>query len=105
MEVRREQRTRLVVLQEPGLQEGGRRLLRGDRLLLRRLRDTETEHEHFVHRVKGSGVWLGSGKILLDSGVHLAARAVGMAASSGLTLVIFSLKITPQTLSFFSKKN
>ena len=55
VEVRWEQRTRLVVLQEPGLQEGGRRLLRGDRLLLRRQGDTETKHEHFVHRVKGGG--------------------------------------------------
>ena len=35
VEVRRKQRTRLVVLQEPGLQEDGRRLLRGE---------TETEH-------------------------------------------------------------
>ena len=44
VEVRREQRSRLVMLQESWLQEGGRRLLRGDRLLLRRQGDTETEH-------------------------------------------------------------
>ena len=56
--------------------------------------DTETEHKHFMHRVKGGGVWLGCGKRLLDSGVRLAARAVSLAASSGLQLVIFSLKIT-----------
>ena len=40
-------------------QEGSRRLLRGDRLFLRRQRDTETEPKAFVHRVEGAGVWLG----------------------------------------------
>ena len=85
------------------LQEGGRRLLRGDRILLRRQVDTETEHKHFMHRVKGGGLWLGCGKRLLDSGMHLAARAVSLAASSGLGHVIFSLKVTSQTLVFFQK--
>ena len=74
-----------------GLQEGGSRLLRGDCIFLRRQVDTETEHEHFMHRVKSGGVWLGCGKRLLDSGMLLAARAVSLAASSGLGLVIFSL--------------
>ena len=86
--------------QAGGLQEGGRRLLKGDRILLRRQVDTETEHKHFMHRVKGGGVWLGCGKRLLDS---QAVRAVSLAASSGLGLVIFSLNITSQTLVFFSK--
>ena len=45
MEVRLEQQTRLVVLQKSGLQEGGRRLLRGDRLFLSRQGDTETMNE------------------------------------------------------------
>ena len=65
--------------------------------------DTETKHKHFMHRVKGSGVWLGYGKRLLDSGMRLAARAVSLAASSGLGLVIFLLEITSQTLVFFQK--
>ena len=86
-----------------GLQEGGRRLLRGDRILPRRQVETETEHKHFMRRVKGGGLWLGCGKRLLDSGMPLAARAVSLAASSGLELVIFSLKITFQTLVFFLK--
>ena len=63
--------------------------------------DTETDHKHFNNRVKGGGVWLGCGKRLLDSGMRLAARAVSLAASSGLGLVIFSLKFTSQTLVFF----
>ena len=42
VEVRQEQQTRLVVLQKAGLQEGGRRLLRGHRILLKRQVDTET---------------------------------------------------------------
>ena len=58
VEVRRKQRTGLVVLQEPGLQKCGRRLLRGERLFLRKQGDTKTEHEHFVSRVKGTRVWL-----------------------------------------------
>ena len=103
MEVRREQRTRLVVmLQEPGL-AGCRKAAggcSGDRILPGRQVDTETEHKHFMHRVKGGGVWLGCGKRLLDS---QAVRAVSLAASSGLGLVIFSLKITSQTLFFFQK--
>ena len=103
VEVRQEQQTRLVVLQKAGLQEGGRRLLRGHRILLRRQVDTETEHEHFMHRVEGGRVWLGCGKRLLDSGVRLAARAVSLAASSGLQLVIFSFKFTSHTLVVFSK--
>ena len=103
VEVRQEQQTRLVVLQKAGLQEGGRRLLRGHRILLRRQVDTETEHEHFMHRVEGARVWLGCGKRLLDSGVRLAARAVSLAASSGLQLVIFSFKFTSHTLVVFSK--
>ena len=103
VEVRREQRTRLVVLQEAGLQEGGRRLLRGHRILLRRQVDTKTEHERFMQRVEGARVCFGCGKRLLDSGVPLAARAVSLAASSGLGLVIFSLKFTFQTLVFFFK--
>ena len=103
MEVRQEQQTRLVVLQKAGLQEGGRRLLRGHCILLRRQVDTETEHEHFMHRVEGGRVWLGCGKRLLDSGVRLAARAVSLAASSGLQLVIFSFKFTSHTLVVFSK--
>ena len=86
--------------QAGGLQEGGRRLLRGDRILLRRQVDTETEHENFMHRVKGGGVWLGCGKRLLDS---QAVRAVSLAASSGLGLVIFSLNHFPDTFFFFSK--
>ena len=91
-----------------GLQECGRRLLSGDRILLRRQVDTETENKHFMHRVKGGRVWLGCGKRLLDSGMFLAARAVSQAtyssaASSGLGLVIFFVKITSQTLVFFSK--
>ena len=65
--------------------------------------DTETEHKHFMHRVKGGGLWLGCGKRLLDSGMRLAARAVSLAASSGLQLVIFSLKFTSHTLVVFSK--
>ena len=101
LEVRLEQRTRLVVLQEAGLQEAHRGLLGGDCILLRRQVDTETEHEHFMHRVKGGGVWLGCGKRLLDS---QAVRAVSLAASSGLGLVIFSLKITSQTFVFFFQK-
>ena len=52
--------------------------------------DTETEHKHFMHRVKGGRVWLGCGQRLLDSGMCLAARAVGLAASFGLRLIIFS---------------
>ena len=56
VEVRREQRTRLVVLQEAGLQEGGRRLLRGHHILLRRQVDTKTKHKHFMHRVEGGRV-------------------------------------------------
>ena len=84
--MRWEQRTRLVVLQEAALQEGGRRLLSGHRILLRRQVDTGTEHEHFMHRVEGGKVWLGCGKRLLDRGVRLAARAVSPAASSGLDL-------------------
>ena len=79
--------------QAGGLQEGGRRLLRGDRILVRRLVDTETEHEHFMHSVKGSVVWLGCGKRLLDSGVCLAARAVSLTASSGLRLEFFFQKL------------
>ena len=77
----------------------GRRLLRGHRILLRRQVDTETEHEHFMHRVEGGRVWLGCGKRLLDSGVPLplAARAFSLAASSGLQLVIFSFKFTSHT--------
>ena len=67
--------------QPGGLQEGGRRLLRGNCILLRRQVDTETEHEHFMHRVKG--VWLGCGKRLLDTGLRLAAMAVSLAACSG----------------------
>ena len=51
--------------------------------------DTENEHKHFMSRVKAGGVWLGRGKRLLDSGMRLAARAVSLAASSGLGLVIF----------------
>ena len=101
VEVRLERRTGLVVLQVPGVQEGGRRLLRGDRLFLRRQGDTETEYEAFVHRAEGAGVWLGCGKRLLDSlapsvlwdvrfsvnlqPVRLAARAVTLASSHGLT--------------------
>ena len=65
--------------------------------------DTETEHKHFNNRVKGGGVWIGCGKRLLDSGMRVAARAVSLAASSGLRIVIFSLKITSQTLVFFFK--
>ena len=65
--------------------------------------DTKTKHEHFMHSVKGGGVWLGCGKRLLDSGMRLAARAVSLAASSGLRLVIFFLKITSKTLVFFQK--
>ena len=103
LEVRLEQRTRLVVLQEAGLQEAHRGLLRGDCILLRRQVDTETEHEHFIHRVEGGRVWLSCGKRLLDSGVHLAARAASLAAISGLGLVIFSIKITSQTIVFFFK--
>ena len=76
VEVRQEQQTRLVVLQKAGLQEGGRRLLRGHLILLRRQVDTETEHEHFMHRVEGGRVWLGCGKRLLDSAMRSAARAV-----------------------------
>ena len=45
MEVRLERQTRLVVLQKPRLQEGGRKLLRGDRLFLRRQGDTDTMNE------------------------------------------------------------
>ena len=65
--------------------------------------DTETEHEHFMHRVEGARVWLGCGKRLLDSGMRLAARAVSLAASSGLQLVIFSFKFTSHTIVVFSK--
>ena len=65
--------------------------------------DTETEHEHFMHRVEGGRVWLSFGKRLMDSGVHLAARAVSLATSSGLQLVIFSFKFTSHILVFFSK--
>ena len=88
-----------------GGQVAGRRqeAAQGDRILLRRQVDTETEHKHFMHRVKGGGLWLGCGKRLLDSGMHLAARAVSLAASSGLGHVIFSLKVTSQTLVFFQK--
>ena len=88
-----------------GGQVAGRRqeAAQGDRILLRRQVDTVTEHKHFMHRVEGSRVWLGCGKRLLDSGVRLAARAVSLAASSGLRHVIFSLKITSQTLVFYSK--
>ena len=81
----------------------GRRLLMGHRILLRRQVDTETEHEHFMHRVEGARVWLGCGKRLLDSGVRLAARTVSLAASSGLQQVIFSFKFTSHTLVVFSK--
>ena len=105
MEVRREQRTRLVVLQEAGLQESDKRLLRGHRILLRRQVDTETEHEHFMHRVEGARVWLGCGKRLLDSGVRLAARAFSLAASSGLQLVFSLLNSLPIQLWFFQKLN
>ena len=103
VEVRREQQTRLVVLQEAGLQEGGRRLLRGHRILLRRQVDTETEHKHFMHRVEGGRVWLCCGKRLLDSSMGLADRAVSLATNSGLRLVIFTFKLRFQTLVFFSK--
>ena len=70
--------------QAGGLQEGGRKLLKGDRILLRRQVDTETEHKHFNNRVNCGGVWIGCGKRLLDSGMRLAARVVSLAASSGL---------------------
>jgi hypothetical protein len=96
VEVRREQRTRLVVLQEPrlaGCRKAAGGCSEGARILLRRQVDTETEHKHFMHRVKGGGVWLGCGKRLLDS---QAVRAVILAASSGLGLVIFSLNISSQ---------
>ena len=76
-------------------------LLRSLLSLLRRQVDTKTEHKHFMHRVKGGGVWFGCGKRLQDSGMLLAARAVSLAASSGLGLVIFFLNITSQTLVFF----
>ena len=49
MEVRLERQTRLVVLQKSGLQEGGRRLLRGYRLFFSRQGDTETMNEIIKH--------------------------------------------------------
>ena len=76
----------------------------------------ETEPLAFMHRLEGAGVWLDCGKRLLDSlapsvmsdlrfsvilhPVHLAVKAVSVAASFSLT-VVFSSKMTNKNLMFF----
>ena len=79
MEVRREQQTRLVVmLQEPGL-AGCRKAAggcSGDRILPRRQVDTETEHKHFMHRVKGAGLWQETVACAWQPGLSVSPQAL-----------------------------
>ena len=44
--------------QQGDSQEGGRMLLRGDLLFLRRQRHTKAEPKAFIQRLEGASVWL-----------------------------------------------